>query len=216
MLGFAHKDPGSLGKTSYSPGREGSTLRPHGRVKEEKHGGSKDSSPLLVFDNCRMFLFRCLLSLQLQTELQRLEVLKLNTIKSLTNTIRTEIELYWEKCFYSLEQREAFAPYHSGESSGISVCVRVCVIVALEAWASVHFVFTDDFTVELLNLHEAELKTLEKYYEDHRELFDGVRKWQDNWTLYLELDVSDHRFQQSVFREPDVVACLFVLLEKKQ
>lgn len=90
------------------------------------------------------------------------------------------------------------------------------VIVALEAWASVHVVFTDDFTVELLNLHEAELKTLDKYYEDHRELFDGVRKWQDNWTLYLELDVSYHQLQQSVFREPDVVTCFFLLLEKKQ
>lgn len=50
--------------------------------------------------------------------------------------------------------------------------------------------FTDDFTEELLNQHEAEIKTLEKYYEDHSELFEGVTKWQENWTLYLELDVS--------------------------
>lgn len=49
---------------------------------------------------------------------------------------------------------------------------------------------TDDFTEELLNQHEAEIKILEKYYEDHRELFEGVTKWQENWTLYLELDVS--------------------------
>lgn len=48
----------------------------------------------------------------------------------------------------------------------------------------------DDFTEELLNLHEAEVKILEKYYEDHKELFEGVTKWQENWTLYLELDVS--------------------------
>lgn len=48
----------------------------------------------------------------------------------------------------------------------------------------------DDFTEELLNQHEAEVKVLEKYYEDHKELFEGVTKWQDNWTLYLELDVS--------------------------
>lgn len=34
------------------------------------------------------------------------------------------------------------------------------------------------------------MKVLEKYYEDHKELFEGVTKWQDNWTLYLELDVS--------------------------
>lgn len=52
--------------------------------------------------------------------------------------------------------------------------------------------FTDNFNEELLNLHEAEVKTLEKYYGDHRELFDGVTKWQENWTLYLELDVGTH------------------------
>uniref|UniRef100_H2TY26 Protein regulator of cytokinesis 1a n=1 Tax=Takifugu rubripes TaxID=31033 RepID=H2TY26_TAKRU len=95
----------------------------------------------------------------LQTELQRLEVLKMNSVKSFIEALRTEVALYWEKCFYSLEQREAFTPYQA-----------------------------DDFTEELLNLHEAEVKTLEKYYEDHRELFDGVTKWQENWTLYLELD----------------------------
>ncbi len=58
-------------------------------------------------------------------------------------------------------------------------------------WVSVHvFLSTDDFTEELLNLHEAEVRTLKTYYEDHRELFEGVTKWQENWTLYLELDVS--------------------------
>lgn len=53
-----------------------------------------------------------------------------------------------------------------------------------------YFPSTDDFTEDLLNLHEAEIKTLKKYHEDHKELFEGVTKWQDNWTLYLELDVS--------------------------
>uniref|UniRef100_H3D847 Protein regulator of cytokinesis 1a n=1 Tax=Tetraodon nigroviridis TaxID=99883 RepID=H3D847_TETNG len=95
----------------------------------------------------------------LQTELQRLEVLKMNSIRSFIEAIRAEIAQYWEKCFYSPEQRKAFAPYH-----------------------------TDDFTEEVLNLHEAEVKMLEQYYEDHRELFEGVAKWQENWTLYLELD----------------------------
>lgn len=48
----------------------------------------------------------------------------------------------------------------------------------------------DDFTEELLNRHEAEVSTLKKYFEDHKELFQGVTKWHENWTLYLELDVS--------------------------
>ncbi|XP_018521874.1 protein regulator of cytokinesis 1 isoform X2 [Lates calcarifer] len=95
----------------------------------------------------------------LQVEVQRLEVLKMQSMKSVIEAIRAEIVLLWARCFYSQEQQQAFVPYHD-----------------------------DDFTEELLNLHEAEVKTLKTYYEDHKELFEGVTKWQENWTLYLELD----------------------------
>ncbi|XP_036963400.1 protein regulator of cytokinesis 1-like isoform X2 [Acanthopagrus latus] len=95
----------------------------------------------------------------LRAEVERLEVLKMQSMRSVIESIRAEIALYWEKCFYSQEQQQAFFPYHA-----------------------------DDFTEELLNLHEAEVKTLEKYYIDHQELFEGVAKWRENWTLYLELD----------------------------
>ncbi|XP_045893215.1 protein regulator of cytokinesis 1-like isoform X2 [Micropterus dolomieu] len=95
----------------------------------------------------------------LQAEVQRLQVLKMQSMKSVIEAIRAEIALLWEKCFYSQEQQQSFVPYHD-----------------------------DDFTEELLNLHEAEERTLKKYYEDHKELFEGVTKWQENWTLYLELD----------------------------
>uniref|UniRef100_A0A3B4YXJ0 Protein regulator of cytokinesis 1a n=1 Tax=Seriola lalandi dorsalis TaxID=1841481 RepID=A0A3B4YXJ0_SERLL len=95
----------------------------------------------------------------LQVEVQRLQVLKMQSMKSVIESIRAEIALFWERCFYSEEQQQAFIPYHD-----------------------------DDFTEELLNLHEAEVRTLKKYYEDHKELFEGVTKWQENWTLYLELD----------------------------
>lgn len=95
----------------------------------------------------------------LQTELQRLEVLKIQSLKSVIEAIRSEIALFWEKCFYSQDQRQAFSAY-----------------------------LQDDFTEELLTLHEAEITKLKKCYEDHKELFEGVTKWQSNWTLYLELD----------------------------
>ncbi|TMS05069.1 Protein regulator of cytokinesis 1 [Larimichthys crocea] len=95
----------------------------------------------------------------LRAEVERLEVLKMQSMKSVIEVIRAEIALFWERCFYSQEQQQSFFPYHA-----------------------------DDFTEELLNLHEAEVKTLKKYYEDHKELFEGVTKWQGNWTLYLELD----------------------------
>lgn len=83
------------------------------------------------------------------------------------------------------------------------ICVNTCRL------------FTDNFTEELLNLHEAEVKTLEKYYEDHRELFDGVTKWQENWTLYLELDVGSYQLHQRCFYSTRC-ANLFIFLEKKQ
>lgn len=57
----------------------------------------------------------CILSFQLQAELQRLEVLKMHSMKGVIEAIRTEIALFWEKCFYSQDQQEAFVPYHAGE-----------------------------------------------------------------------------------------------------
>ncbi|KAM4573381.1 protein regulator of cytokinesis 1-like [Odontesthes bonariensis] len=95
----------------------------------------------------------------LQAEVQRLEVLKMQSLKSFIEAIRAEMVLLWKRCFYSYEQQHAFLPYHD-----------------------------DVFTEELLNLHEAEVVNLKNYYEDHKELFEGVTKWQENWTLYLELD----------------------------
>uniref|UniRef100_A0AAV2L4J3 Protein regulator of cytokinesis 1 n=1 Tax=Knipowitschia caucasica TaxID=637954 RepID=A0AAV2L4J3_KNICA len=95
----------------------------------------------------------------LQTELQRLQEMKLQSLKSVTESIRAEIALLWEKCFYSQEQCRAFSAYQA-----------------------------DEFTEELLELHEAEISKLQSCYECHKELFEGVTKWQSHWTLYLELD----------------------------
>ncbi|XP_060891543.1 protein regulator of cytokinesis 1-like isoform X1 [Labrus mixtus] len=95
----------------------------------------------------------------LKMEVLRLEVLKMQSMQSVIEAIRAEIPPLWERCFYSQEQQQSFFPYHA-----------------------------DNFTEELLELHEAEVRTLKKYYEDHRELFEGVTKWQENWTLYMELD----------------------------
>uniref|UniRef100_A0AAZ3SJ33 Protein regulator of cytokinesis 1 n=1 Tax=Oncorhynchus tshawytscha TaxID=74940 RepID=A0AAZ3SJ33_ONCTS len=97
--------------------------------------------------------------LQLEAECRRLDELKMKNMKNVIEAIRAEVALFWERCFYSLEQRRAFTPYYDV-----------------------------NFTVELLNLHEAELLSLKKHYEDHRELFEGVTRWQDSWTLFLQLE----------------------------
>uniref|UniRef100_A0A671U4G3 Protein regulator of cytokinesis 1b n=1 Tax=Sparus aurata TaxID=8175 RepID=A0A671U4G3_SPAAU len=95
----------------------------------------------------------------LQAEVQRLEELKLLNIHNVTDAIRSEIAVFWEKCFYSTDQRQDFAAY-----------------------------FSEDFTEELLSLHDAELECLKQHYEDHKELFDGVHQWEESWTHFLDLE----------------------------
>lgn len=55
------------------------------------------------------------MSPQLQDEVQRLEVLKLQSMRSVIEAIRVEITQFWAKCFYSQEQQVAFIAYHSGK-----------------------------------------------------------------------------------------------------
>ncbi|TNN32636.1 Protein regulator of cytokinesis 1 [Liparis tanakae] len=95
----------------------------------------------------------------LRVEAERLEELKLLNIRSVTDAIRAELNAFWDKCFFSGEQRRAFAPYGS-----------------------------EDFTEELLSQHDAELQRLKQHHQEHRELFDGVHQWEDSWRLYLELE----------------------------
>ncbi|XP_034385618.1 protein regulator of cytokinesis 1b isoform X1 [Cyclopterus lumpus] len=95
----------------------------------------------------------------LQAEVQRLEELKLLNIRNVTDAIRSEVAAFWEKCFFSADQRQAFAPY-----------------------------FSEDFTEELLAQHDAEIQRLKQHHEDHKELFDGVHQWEDSWRLFLQLE----------------------------
>lgn len=38
-------------------------------------------------------------------------------------------------------------------------------------------------------MHEHEEQRLKQHYEQHRELYIGVTSWQNNWTLFQELEV---------------------------
>ncbi|XP_037650304.1 protein regulator of cytokinesis 1b isoform X1 [Sebastes umbrosus] len=95
----------------------------------------------------------------LHAEVQRLEELKMLNIHNVTDAIRSEIAVFWEKCFFSTDQRQDFSPY-----------------------------FSVDFTEELLSLHDAEIQRLKQHYEDHKELFDGVHQWEESWRLFLQLE----------------------------
>lgn len=52
------------------------------------------------------------------------------------------------------------------------------------------FIPLEEFTEELLSLHEAEILHLKRHYEEHQELFEGVHRWENSWRLFLELEVS--------------------------
>ncbi|XP_061594371.1 protein regulator of cytokinesis 1b isoform X2 [Cololabis saira] len=95
----------------------------------------------------------------LQAEVQRLQALKMLNIHNVTEAIRSEIAVFWEKCFFSTDQRQDFAPY-----------------------------FSEDFDEELLTLHDAEIQRLRQHYEEHKELFEGIHRWEESWRLFLELE----------------------------
>ncbi|XP_040825423.1 protein regulator of cytokinesis 1 isoform X5 [Ochotona curzoniae] len=95
----------------------------------------------------------------LQLEVDRLEELKMQNMKKMIEATRVELARYWEQCFYSQEQREAFTPYYA-----------------------------EDYTENLLQLHDAEIVRLRNYYEVHKELFEGVQKWKESWELFLEFE----------------------------
>ncbi|NP_001004494.1 protein regulator of cytokinesis 1a [Danio rerio] len=95
----------------------------------------------------------------LQAEFQRMEGLKKKNIERVIRTIRSEIVKFWEKCYFSQEQRRAFLPFHS-----------------------------DDLDDDLLREHEQELERLKQNYTEYKELYDAVSTWSSNWTLYQELE----------------------------
>ncbi|XP_051829768.1 protein regulator of cytokinesis 1-like [Antechinus flavipes] len=95
----------------------------------------------------------------LQSELDRLEKLKVENVKKMIEEIRVEMALYWEKCFYSQQEKEAFTHYYE-----------------------------EDYSETLLQFHDAEIVKLKQYYEKHKELFEGVLKWEKNWRFFLEFE----------------------------
>ena len=78
----------------------------------------------------------------LKKELKRCEALKATNIAVFVQGLRAELEDWWDKCFYSTEQRQQFA-------------------------AS----FSEDLTKDLLDIHEVEVNNLRQFYEENRDIF---------------------------------------------
>ncbi|XP_041058901.1 protein regulator of cytokinesis 1-like isoform X1 [Carcharodon carcharias] len=95
---------------------------------------------------------------QLQQELEQLQQMQTKNIKQIITRIRQELNTYWDKCFYSQKQRE-FA-----------------------------FLLDENFTEELLKVHDEELVKITLYYQKHQELLVNVEKWECWWKVLLELE----------------------------
>ncbi|KAM8938831.1 protein regulator of cytokinesis 1-like [Pelodytes ibericus] len=96
---------------------------------------------------------------QWENELSRLEELKRTNLKEVILKIREELKMYWDKCFYSTEQRNAFTPYQC-----------------------------DDFNEELLSQHDEEVVQMKHQYEKCKEMLDAVSKWESSWEQFLVLE----------------------------
>jgi len=96
---------------------------------------------------------------KLHLEVARLEEIKKANIGKFINTLREELHATWDECFYTQEQRNAFKPLHSIE-----------------------------FTEELLEQHEDEVKRLKKYIMLNKDLLTKVGQRQEVWGKYIELE----------------------------
>lgn len=102
---------------------------------------------------------KVILIFQLQQILDELEVLKSEKMEQFIQATRQDLVELWDKCYYSQNQRDKFAPF-----------------------------FDTNYNDELLSVHEKEVERLKNYHEANRDLFQKVAKRQDLWKKMLELE----------------------------
>ncbi|CAG5120269.1 unnamed protein product [Candidula unifasciata] len=86
----------------------------------------------------------------LRAEIQACELLKFQNLHRFIDCIRHELISWWDKCYFSKEQRARFTAYNG-----------------------------DDYTEELLVAHELELKNVKQYYNTHRDLLEKIARRQE-------------------------------------
>ncbi|KAL8202903.1 UNVERIFIED_CONTAM: hypothetical protein K2H54_030411 [Gekko kuhli] len=94
-----------------------------------------------------------------EEELLNLEELKKEKLKDLILKVRQQLKSYWQKCFYSDEQRAAFQPFYN-----------------------------DNFTEDLLSQHDEELLNMKLKYEKNQLMYTSVHKWATTWERFIELE----------------------------
>ena len=95
----------------------------------------------------------------LQREEDRLLAIKKENLSKYIIEVRKEVKLWWEKCYVSEEDRDKF-----------SAC------------------FDNEVSDEILDILEAELSRLRKYYEEIEEILTKLDKRQSLWKKVMELE----------------------------
>ncbi|CAH1783464.1 unnamed protein product [Owenia fusiformis] len=95
----------------------------------------------------------------LREEVTRLEELKLQNIQRFVEAMRREVETWWNKCYYSDEQRAKFKHYKN-----------------------------DNYSEELLEIHEKEVAKIKEYYEENKAMLDRVARREKLWEDMMEFE----------------------------
>ncbi|KAL7854175.1 hypothetical protein AOLI_G00210190 [Acnodon oligacanthus] len=95
-----------------------------------------------------------------QNVVERLEVLQRAKLEEVIDKVRQELVVLWDKCMFGPEQREAF---------GAHFC-------------------DNNYTEELLSLHDCELLKVKEFYDTARPLLESVEKWEKNWALFQDFE----------------------------
>ncbi|XP_030625973.1 protein regulator of cytokinesis 1 [Chanos chanos] len=97
---------------------------------------------------------------QWQGVVDRLEALQREKLEEVIDKVRQELVALWDKCMFGPEQRESF---------------------------NSHFC-DNNYTEELLAVHDSELLKVKAYYDTARPLLDALEKWERNWLLYQDFE----------------------------
>ncbi|XP_059485008.1 protein regulator of cytokinesis 1-like isoform X2 [Neocloeon triangulifer] len=98
---------------------------------------------------------------ELRSEIIRCEELKKQNMEKFTLRMRDELINLWDQCHVSDEEREAFAPFKSL-----------------------------DFTEELLEQHEVEVKRYEAFLEENKEVFNLLSRRAELWERMCQLEIA--------------------------
>ncbi|KFO30799.1 Protein regulator of cytokinesis 1 [Fukomys damarensis] len=95
-----------------------------------------------------------------------------------------QIQELWDRLQIPEEEREAVAMSMTGSNAK----VRKALQLEADPLEELKMQNTKK-TESLLQQHDAEIVQLKKsYYEVHKELCEGVQKWEENWRLFLEFE----------------------------